>query len=151
MDRNDSDAADKLGPPLVRRLLTECNATWVDETSVEQWAAQQTDAVVLLAGHPRRFPEGQDVAVVLPELQKSFPDRFTVAIVPRDSEQKVAELYGAMRFPALVFLRGGQYVTTISGMQDWDVYLDEVAQALDKPVSRPPTVGIPVVSGAQTS
>lgn len=135
--------------PLVTRLARDFGATWVDDTSVTDWVQGEGDRVVLLAGDAVRFPEGQDVAAVLPELQKSFPGRFAVAVVPRDSEDAVARRYGCQRWPSLLFFRGGQYVTAIAGMQDWDVYLQGVAAALRLPASRPPTIGIPVVS--QTS
>lgn len=132
--------------PLVQRLAHEFGATWVDETSVADWSAGGGDRVVLLAGDPVRFPEGVDVAAVLPELMKSFPNRFRIAVVPRDSEDAVAKRYGSQRWPTLLFFRDGQYVTAIAGMQDWDVYLSGVAAALAMPPSRPPTIGIPVVS-----
>ncbi len=132
--------------PLVQRLAREFGATWVDETTVAEWSAGGGDRVVLLAGDPVRFPEGVDVAAVLPELMKTFPKRFTVAVVPRDNEDAVAKRYGSQRWPTLLFFRDGQYVTAIAGMQDWDVYLSGVAAALTMPPSRPPTIGIPVVS-----
>lgn len=133
-------------PPLVMRLVRDFGAAWVDETSVASWSAGGGDRVVLLAGDPVRFPEGQDVAAVLPELMKNFPNRFQVAVVPRDSEDAVARRYGSQRWPTLLFFRDGQYVTAIAGMQDWDVYLHGVAAALAMPPSRAPTIGIPVVS-----
>lgn len=132
--------------PLVMRLVRDFEASWVDETSVDDWTAGSGDRVVLLAGDAVRFPEGQDVAAVLPELMKSFPDRFSVAVVPRESEDAVARRYGSQRWPTLLFFRDGQYVTAIAGMQDWDVYLKAVDAALRMPPSRPPTIGIPVVS-----
>lgn len=131
--------------PLIQRLARDFGAAWVDENSVAEWTAGGGDRVVLLAGDPVRFPEGVDVAAVLPELMKAFPQRFTVAVVPRDSEDAVARRYGSQRWPTLLFLRDGQYVTAIAGMQDWDVYLAGVAAALAMPPSRPPTIGIPVV------
>ncbi|MDP2096778.1 MAG: hydrogenase [Hydrogenophaga sp.] len=128
------------------RLARDFGAAWVDETTVAAWSAGGGDRVVLLAGDPVRFPEGQDVAAVLPELMKSFANRFAVAVVPRDHEDAVARRYGSQRWPTLLFFRDGQYVTAIAGMQDWDVYLSGVAAALAMPPSRPPTIGIPVVS-----
>jgi hydrogenase-1 operon protein HyaE len=133
-------------PPLVMRLARDFGAAWVTETTVAEWGAGGGDRVVLLAGDPVRFPEGQDVAAVLPELMKAFPQRFVVAVVPRDHEDAVARRYGSQRWPTLLFFRDGQYVTAIAGMQDWDVYLRGVAAALALPPSRPPTIGIPVVS-----
>ncbi len=132
--------------PLIQRLARDFGAAWVDENTVADWTAGGGDRVVLLAGDPVRFPEGVDVAAVLPELMKAFPQRFTVAVVPRDSEDAVARRYGSQRWPTLLFFRDGQYVTAIAGMQDWDVYLAGVAAALAMPPSRPPTIGIPVVS-----
>lgn len=132
--------------PLVMRLARDFGAAWVDEKSVSEWTAGAGDRVVLLAGDAVRFPEGQDVAAVLPELMKSFPGRFTVAVVPRDSEDAVARRYGSQRWPTLLFFRNGHYVTAIAGMQDWEVYLKAVEAALRMPPSRPPTIGIPVVS-----
>ena len=132
--------------PLVQRLARDFGATWVDETTVADWTASGGDRVVLLAGDPVRFPEGVDVAAVLPELMKTFPKRFTVAVVPRENEDAVAKRYGSQRWPTLLFFRDGLYVTAIAGMQDWDVYLSGVAAALTMPPSRPPTIGIPVVS-----
>ena len=132
--------------PLIQRLARDFGAAWVDENTVADWTAGGGDRVVLLAGDPVRFPEGVDVAAVLPELMKAFPQRFTVAVVPRDNEDAVAKRYGSQRWPTLLFFRDGQYVTAIAGMQDWDVYLSGVAAALSMPPSRPPTIGIPVVS-----
>lgn len=138
-------------PPLVMRLARDFGAAWVEETTVAAWSAGGGDRVVLLAGDPVRFPEGQDVAAVLPELMKSFPNRFQIAVVPRDNEDAVARRYGSQRWPTLLFFRDGQYVTAIAGMQDWDVYLSGVAAALAMPPSRAPTIGIPVVSQGATA
>ena len=44
-------------------------------------------------------------------------------------------------WPTLVFLRDGQYVTTLSGMLDWDVYVERVGQALAMPASRARATG----------
>jgi hydrogenase-1 operon protein HyaE len=130
---------------LVGRLVEQFGASWVDETSIDAWAAEGGDRVVLFAGDPVQFPEGLDVAVVLPELQRSLPGRFKVGVVPRESENALARRFGSQRWPTLLFLRDGQYVTTVSGMHDWEVFIDRVTQALAMPVSRAP-IGIPVVS-----
>lgn len=124
--------------PLVSRLVNEFNATWVDETNVKAWSAEGGDRVLLLAGDRIRFPEGEDVAVVLPELQRSMRNRFAIGVTKRESEDAVASLYGVLRWPTLVFLRDGKYVSTISGMLDWDIYLTRVEEALEKPYSRVP-------------
>lgn len=132
-------------PPPVMRLARDFGADWVNDADVAGWVAGSGDRAVLLAGDPVRFPEGQDVAAVLPELMKAFPGRFRVAVVPRDDEEAVARRYGSQRWPSLLFFRDGKYVAAIAGMQDWDVYLRDVAAVLAQAPSRPPTIGIPVV------
>lgn len=134
--------------PLVTRLAESFGATWVDGDSVDAWAAEGGDRVVLFAGDAVRFPEGQDVAVVLPELQRCLPGRFQIGVVQRHLEEAIARRFGSQRWPTLLFLRDGQYVTTLSGMHDWEDFLRNTEEALAAPVSRAPTIGIPLVSAA---
>lgn len=136
---------------LVARLADEHGATWVDDSSLKAWAAQGGDRVVLFAGDAVRFPEGQDVAVVLPELRRCASRRFEIAVVPRALEEALAKRYGCNRWPSLLFLRDGQYVTTLSGMHDWVDYLKAVESALAMPTGRAPTIGIPVVNADATA
>ncbi len=136
---------------LVERLVEQFGASWVDETSIDAWAAEGGDRVVLFAGDPVQFPEGLDVAVVLPELQRCLPGRFKVGVVPREREDKLARRFGSQRWPTLLFLRDGHYVTTVSGMHDWEVFIERVTQALAMPISRAPTIGIPIVSAASAT
>ncbi|HEY1130686.1 MAG TPA: hydrogenase [Roseateles sp.] len=136
--------------PLVARLADVCGATWVDADTIDAWAARGGDRVVLFAGDAVRFPEGQDVAVVLPELQRSLPGRFEVGIVHRHQEDALARRFGSQRWPTLLFLRDGQYVTTLPGMHDWDDFLSKAEAALAAPISRPPTIGIPLVSAGSS-
>lgn len=145
----DNSWTEQATPP-VRRLVRDFGARWVSVDTAQDWAAQGGDRVLLLAGDAVRFPEGQDVAAILPELMLAFPGRFHVGVVPREQEDAVAERYGSQRWPTLLFLREGSYVTAIAGMQDWDVYLQRVAEALEMSVSRAPTVGIRVVPSVAT-
>lgn len=129
---------------LVARLAEQFGATWVDVQSIDAWAAEGGLRVVLFAGDPVQFPEGQDVAVVLPELRRSLPDLpFSIGVVKRELEDALARRYGSQRWPTLLVLRDGQYVTTLSGMHDWDVFLPRMRQALTAPASRAP---IPVMA-----
>jgi hydrogenase-1 operon protein HyaE len=50
----------------------------------------------------------------------------------------VAPRYGVRRWPALVLLRGGQYVGAIEGIRDWDEYRFQVARLLEIEPSAPP-------------
>ncbi len=137
-------------PALLRQLVDKHQASWVDPDNIDTWlAGQQGNQVLLFAGDAVRFPEGMDVAVVLPELQKASAAAgkpFDMAVAVPDTAEDLSKRFGSNRWPTLMFFRAGQYVTTVCGMHDWTDYLSLVAQALDAPVSRAPTIGIPVVS-----
>lgn len=132
--------------PLVERLVTAHGAATIDLSTLDAWLARGGDQVLFFAGDPVRFPEGLDVAVVLPELQATFDGRFAVGVVRREDEDAVARRFGVQRWPSLVFLRDGRFVACLAGMKDWDAYRREVAQALAAPAARAPTIGIPVVA-----
>ncbi|GMV45937.1 MAG: hypothetical protein AMXMBFR66_13350 [Pseudomonadota bacterium] len=132
--------------PLVERLLRQHGAAAVTVDTLDAWLAQGGEQVLFFAGDPVRFAEGLDVAVVLPELHAAFGGRFAIGVVPREDEEALARRWGVQRWPSLVFLRDGRYLGAISGMKDWDVYRQEVAQVLAASAARAPTVGIPVVA-----
>lgn len=133
-------------PPVMQRLVDQFGAARVDSDSLDAFLARAGDRVLLLSGDPVQFPEGLDVAVVLPELRSAVGNAFEIGVVPLEHQEAIARRYGSQRWPALVFLRGGQYVTTLAGMHDWIDYVKQVEQALALPVSRPPGIGIPLVS-----
>lgn len=136
--------------PLVRRLVDGGGATAINLATLDAFVARGGEQVLFFSGDPVRFPEGVDVAVVLPELQAAFCHCFTVGVVERDDEDAVARRFGAQHWPSLVFLRDGRFVASVAGMKDWDEFQRAVSQALTAPATRVP-VGIPVVAagGAQ--
>ncbi|WP_049621195.1 hypothetical protein [Frateuria defendens] len=139
--------------PLIERLAALPGSGWVGQESLEGWLALPGDAVLFVWGEPVRYPECTDVAVVLPELRAALGQggapRFRIGVVRADSEQAVAARYGVGRRPSLVFVRDGQYVDTVAGMCDWEVYLADAVRILAAPTRRPPGIGIPVrVEGA---
>lgn len=138
-------------PPMIERLAAMTQASWVDPQAPQRWCEGQAHAVLLLAGDAVRFPEGQDVAAVLPELLKATPTACQVGVVRREDEDQVARRFGSQRWPSLVFFRDGQYATVLPGMHDWDVYTARFSEALAAAPSRAPTIGIPVVSAQGAS
>ena len=138
-------------PALVQRLVSHHSACWVDAQNALDFAQGSGERILFFCGDPVRFPEGVDVAVVLPELQKAFADRFTLGVVLRGDEDAVARRWGVQRWPSLVFLRDGAYVSTLPGMMDWTDYVSRVTDILAMPTSRAPSVGIPLVSAAASA
>lgn len=133
-------------PALIERLAAEFGAAWVNTGNCAHFLTLPGDSVLFIAGDPVRFPECLDVAVVLPELQRCVDQHFRIGVAEAASEEALANRFGALRRPALVFLRDGRFVTIVSGMLDWDDYLRAVNAALAMPATRVPGIGIPVVS-----
>jgi hydrogenase-1 operon protein HyaE len=132
-------------PALVTQLVDRHGADWVDDGNVDAWTAGAGDRVLFFWGDPVRFPEGLDVAVVLPELQRSLPGPFAVGVARRAGQEAMARRLGSQRWPTLMFFRDGRYVGVVCGMLDWDVFLNEVRAMLGTSPSRMPGIGIPLV------
>lgn len=139
-DLANGDAADpgQDAAPLVRRLAASPGARWVHAETLDAFLAEPGEQVLFFHGDPIRFPEVQDVAVVLPELRRHFQRRFGIGVVPRADEDRLATRFGVQRRPSLVFLRDGRYVDCVSGMLDWQDYIDRLQQVFERPASRPP-------------
>jgi hydrogenase-1 operon protein HyaE len=130
--------------PLLTRLIDDFGYPCLDRDNLEACLAAPGDSVLFCAGDPVQYPECLDVAVVLPELMRSFPGRFRVALASRELEADMQTRFGFNRWPSLIFLRDGQYVGTLSGMLDWTVYLARIQDLLVAPAGRPPSIGIAV-------
>jgi hydrogenase-1 operon protein HyaE len=131
--------------PLLERLHAACARQVADAASWQALAELPGEVLLFCGGDPGRFPECLDVAVVLPELQRAFPGRCTLAVAAPALEARLQAHYGFGRWPSLVFLRQGAYLGAIEGMQDWSAYLARTAELLAARPSRPPSVGIPVL------
>ena len=114
-------------PALITRLVDDFHGRWIDPLNLQSWLAEGGDCLLLLCGDPVRHPECLDVAVVLPELCQEVARRHgklvRIGVVPREHEETIASRYALRRWPTLVWLRDGGYVTSIDGMHDWDDYL----------------------------
>ena len=129
--------------PLIDRLVDALGYPLLTQQTLPAFLVANSNPVLFFTEDPKRFPESNDVAVALPELAMAFPD-LTPAVIAREDEKKLQRQFGFSSWPALVFLRGDQYLGVITGIQDWQVYLDEIRSLLAGAPSRPPTLGIPV-------
>jgi hydrogenase-1 operon protein HyaE len=119
----------------------------LDATSFDEFAGVAGNAVVLFADDPIRGGETWDVAVVLPEVLRGMATPVRAGFLLPDAARLVQPRYGFGTWPALLFLRDGDYVGVIEGMRDWDVYQREIEEMLVKPTTRPPALGIAVRGG----
>lgn len=118
----------------------------VDAAGAAGFAAATGDSVLLLTADPRTNPESWDALVVLPEMLRGFAGTLRAAVVLPADSARLALQFGVRSYPALVFQRGGEFVGTIEGLQDWEVYLRRTAELLEAPASRAPSIGIAVVT-----
>jgi len=95
-------------------------------------------------------PVALDLAVIVPEIARAFPGRFTVGVLLPEAARALHPRYGFRRWPALVMLNDGQYVGAVDGLRNWDEYLALVAGLLDAAPSRAPAVGIAVKAAGAT-
>jgi len=133
---------------LVDRLMTELGYTEIDAQNHDAFVARDGMNVLFFPGDPNTVKDATDVAVVLPELVAAFDGQLNPGVVTdtfgdgKDLKRK----YGFSHFPALVFVRGGEYVGAISRIQDWADYLEQISELLVAPPRRAPGFGIPGVT-----
>lgn len=120
-----------------------------DAAGLAALAAGHEHLIVMLSADPHQFPEVADNAIIVPEVLKALPDAgFHVCWANPQHSRDIAQRYGVLKYPALVFLRHGEFVGMIVGLMDWPDIVHRFAELRVAPVRRPPSVGIPVSSAA---
>lgn len=139
-----------MSSPLINRLVEELGYPCLDQNSFDAFIRSTPLSVLFFTEDPKRFPESNDVAVILPELVKQFP-QLTPAVVDRSAEKALQGRYNFAVWPALVFLKEGRYLSAITKVQDWDNYLADIPSILALEPRRDPGIGIPVVAASSTN
>ena len=134
--------------PLIDRLLTEFGYPEVTLTNHDDFVTEPGMNVVFFPGDPKTVRDATDVAVVLPELVQTFAGQLRPGVVTdiRGDGAQLQKRYGFRAWPALVFVRSGEYVGAIAQIQNWTEYLEEISQLLLAPPRRPPGFSVPVVT-----
>jgi hydrogenase-1 operon protein HyaE len=134
--------------PLLARLLDDCRYPEVNLANHDEFTGQAGMNVLFFPGDPETVRDSTDVAVVLPELVHEFAGRFRAGVVldTFGDGKALRQRYGFREFPALVFVRGGEYVGAITRIQDWAEYVAQVSGLLTAPPRRAPGFSVPVVS-----
>lgn len=134
--------------PLIDRLMGELGYPEVSLANHDEFVAAEGMNVLFFPGDPATVRDATDVAVVLPELAEAFAGQLRPGVVTDTfgDGKTLKHRYGFREFPALVFVRSGEYVGTITRVQDWSEYLEQVGALLAAPPRRAPGFSIPVVS-----
>ena len=132
--------------PLIQRLFDEYGYPEVNLESHAGFIEQTGVTVLFFAGDPKRYAETTDVAVVLPELVSAFQGALIPAVVTPDAEKPLQQHYGFAAWPALVFLRDGEYLGAITGILNWAEYLQQISELMNAESRPAPGFKVPVVS-----
>jgi len=124
--------------PLIDEMIEKYEYPVLTEEALEAFQKEHHDVVLFFTENANNYPESNDVAIILPEIMKSFEGRIAAAVVSRESERPLQRSYRFKGYPALVFLRDGEYVGTISKVRDWLEYIDEFKTMLATTPTPPP-------------
>jgi len=138
-------------PPLVTQLVEKHGAARLDEAGFDAFVAAPGEAALFFTEDPVRFREVLDVAVIAPELAAAASRRFRIGVLPPPLANAKAATYGVRRWPALVFLRGGQWLGNIEGLRDWGDYLAAVNELIEGETRPLPPRVIPVAAAGAPS
>ena len=143
--------ADPRSFPLMARLFDKHGYTEVDRDNFDSFAARGGHTLLVFTEDPFRVKETLDIAVIVPEIVRAFPERFTVGVLLPEAAREIQPRYGFLRWPALVLLKDGKYVGAVDGLRDWDEYVAKVIELLAAGPTRAPTLGIAVRDAGKTA
>lgn len=129
--------------PLVQNMLETHGYPVVNLETLDEFCESNETVVLFFTELMKPVPETADVAVILPEVVKAFDGRFAVGVVAWEAQRDLQLRFRFPKYPALVFLKGGEYLGAIPGVLDWADYLTEVERILDAEVSEPPPFVLP--------
>jgi hydrogenase-1 operon protein HyaE len=135
--------------PLIAQLFAKHRFTELTTANFTAWTQAPGHTLLFFVEDPGRYKETLDLAVIVPELYRAFPGRFSVGVLLPEAAREIAVRYGFRRWPAFVILADGKYVGAVDGLRNWDEYLNEVARLLEAAPTRPPTLGIAVKGGGE--
>ena len=134
---------------LIDRLIHELGYEEITLDNHDSFIRSPGLNVLFFPGNPETVKDATDVAVVLPELINAFGEQLIPGVVidTYGAGKELKQKYGFQQYPALVFVRDGEYVGAITRIQDWSDYLTKINTLLAAATRRAPGFSIPVVAG----
>lgn len=130
---------------LIEQLLHQHGYPLLTAENHDALLAQHKTLVLFLTEDAKRYPESNDVAVILPELHHAFADQFQPVVVDRSLEKTLKDRYDILVWPSLVFLRKGRYLGKINKVRDWSDYMERIPAILAAEPKHNPGLGIPLI------
>lgn len=133
--------------PLIARLFDARGFARVDPANLEAFAGESGEAVLFLSEDPARYRETLDMAVILPEILAASAKPFRVGVALPEHSREIARRYGVRLWPALVYLRGGEFLGTIEGLREWSDFVAQSDRLLRGPAQPLPPKVIALAAG----
>lgn len=128
--------------PLIKNMIEQYNYPVLDMDNFDDFINEQEESVLFFTENPTRFPESDDVCMILPELVKEYGGRFSAAVIDQSAQRKLQGRYDFKEWPSLVFLRKGQFLGVVSRVQDWNDYIIKINALLSSEPRPAPGIGI---------
>jgi len=129
---------------LILNMIEQYNYPVLNNDTIDEFIQSQHECILFFTENPARFPESNDVAMILPELVKEYGGRFNAAVIDEKSQRNLQARYAFKEWPTLVFLRNGQYLGAISRVQDWNDYILQINDFLTSGPKAVLGIGVPV-------
>jgi hydrogenase-1 operon protein HyaE len=132
-----------MSTPLINALVERHGFAVVGEANVDAFLDAHEHSLLFFPGDAERLVESNDAAVILAELMKPFGGLITPALVEKASERALQRRFRFNAFPAFVLMRRRGYLGVITRLLDWQDYLTEIAEILDREPTEPPSFRLP--------
>lgn len=130
---------------LIDSMIEQYEYPVVNEDTIDEFINAHEECVLFFTEKPEKFPESNDVVMILPELVTEYGNRFQPAVVELASQRKLQSRYSFTEWPTLVFLRDGKYLGAVSRVQNWTDYIVQINEILlSTPSKHDPGLGIPI-------
>lgn len=130
--------------PLIEAMIERYAYPLLNNDTVDTFIQSQDECVLFFTENPTRFPESNDVAMILPELVKEYGNRFSAAVIAQEAQRSLQSRYAFREWPTLVFLRKGQYLGHVSRVQDWNDYIIKINDILSSKPKQVLGIGVPI-------
>jgi len=131
---------------LLDKLVAKNGISDLGNAEFQAFMDEPGNGVVLLTEEPDTAPESWDMAVIFPELLAATSVNLRAALLRPENAKVLQTRFGLGRLPSLLFVRDGGYVGAIEGLHDWNEFVNDCNEMLQRPVSRAPSVGIAVTA-----
>lgn len=128
---------------LMQSIIEKENIPVLSAGEIDDYFSKNGDVALLISGPHERLVEVNDVAVIYPELIKAFKGRLSPAVIDRADERELQLRYRFNAFPAIIFVREGEYLGAITRLLDWTEYLETIQEILSRQPMNPPSFEFP--------